>query len=336
MTFSRQNALGWTDDFSTITAAQINGLDVNVTRALDGYAGGYYTPTAELAIGGSGLHIWDGSLLIGDGAGQVGELDVKDGSGASWRSGSTLAQYAGATWTLGGNVYVSGAGADSNGGAGCHVVSGGVFYVDNGATVKVRSGGTLQVFGDFIASSGSTVRLYDETRQYSGEFILNNAVPMTLHGDVTIKSDGTLETESGSTVEIGGSIDTNGVLTVNGSMVQVGPMTRTATTATIPLRVGTAPDANATLAATVDVYHANVSNSRTYKILDATEDGTPLRIVNNAPLPTNAEITLVRADNTKICGIYEPVGYFNPPGQFADLVFTGGQWELNGGSGVRS
>lgn len=57
MTFSRLNATGWTDDVSTFTAAQANGIDINQSRAVDGNAGGAYLPSAAIQIGGSGLQL---------------------------------------------------------------------------------------------------------------------------------------------------------------------------------------------------------------------------------------------------------------------------------------
>lgn len=40
---------------STITAAEVNAAGVSISRALDGAAGGTYTPSSPLAINGSGL-----------------------------------------------------------------------------------------------------------------------------------------------------------------------------------------------------------------------------------------------------------------------------------------
>lgn len=52
MTFSRAKPAGWTDDIDTITAAQINQIDTNQSRALDGTAGGTYSPVPPLNING--------------------------------------------------------------------------------------------------------------------------------------------------------------------------------------------------------------------------------------------------------------------------------------------
>jgi hypothetical protein len=64
--FSRQNPTGWLPG-DILTAAQINGIDINQSRALDGTggsAGSAYTPATPINIGGSGL------ILSGTGAAQ--------------------------------------------------------------------------------------------------------------------------------------------------------------------------------------------------------------------------------------------------------------------------
>jgi len=53
MAFSRVNPTGYTNDNSTITAAQANQLDINQSRAIDGTAGGTYTPTGQIIISGT-------------------------------------------------------------------------------------------------------------------------------------------------------------------------------------------------------------------------------------------------------------------------------------------
>jgi len=54
MTFARLKPAGWTDG-DTITPTEINGIDTNQSEAVDGTAGGTYTPAAVVAINGSGI-----------------------------------------------------------------------------------------------------------------------------------------------------------------------------------------------------------------------------------------------------------------------------------------
>lgn len=53
MTFTRALPAGWTDGVDPITAPQLNQIDVNISRALDGAAGGTYLPAGSLVLDGS-------------------------------------------------------------------------------------------------------------------------------------------------------------------------------------------------------------------------------------------------------------------------------------------
>lgn len=51
MTFTRANPAGWAL-YEVLTSTQMNAVDVNVSRALDGNAGGNYTPSSDLKVHG--------------------------------------------------------------------------------------------------------------------------------------------------------------------------------------------------------------------------------------------------------------------------------------------
>lgn len=53
MAFSRVKAAGWAM-FEVLTSAQMNQLDINMTKAVDGDGGGTYTPSAPIDIDGDG------------------------------------------------------------------------------------------------------------------------------------------------------------------------------------------------------------------------------------------------------------------------------------------
>lgn len=53
MTFARALPAGWADGVDPITAPQLNKIDVNISRALDGSAGGTYLPNGALVVDGS-------------------------------------------------------------------------------------------------------------------------------------------------------------------------------------------------------------------------------------------------------------------------------------------
>ena len=86
MSFTRAKPSGWTDDIDTITAAQINQIDVNQSRAVDGVAGGLSTPTPAIEIGGDGLIVSGSAEISGDAlvsgtVTQTGLLDISSGAG---------------------------------------------------------------------------------------------------------------------------------------------------------------------------------------------------------------------------------------------------------------
>jgi hypothetical protein len=54
MAFTRAKMAGWSLG-EKLTSAQQNQIDTNQSRAIDGHAGGTYTPSAPIVIGGSGL-----------------------------------------------------------------------------------------------------------------------------------------------------------------------------------------------------------------------------------------------------------------------------------------
>ena len=64
MTFTRALPAGWTDGVDAITAPQLNQIDVNISRALDGSAGGSYLPNVGITLGGSaGVNVTTSNTL---------------------------------------------------------------------------------------------------------------------------------------------------------------------------------------------------------------------------------------------------------------------------------
>lgn len=72
MSFSRAKPAGWTASIDTITAAQINQIDINQSRALDGTNGGTYTLAAPLTLNDDNVTIED--LIVS------GSLDAQGGA----------------------------------------------------------------------------------------------------------------------------------------------------------------------------------------------------------------------------------------------------------------
>lgn len=219
--FPRVRAPGMWLALSQLGHAEMEEFDDHQSKALNAEEGGAWAPTSRIILGGDGLQIQDASLYIGNGGGGPGTLDVTDGSGALWRSGSALLQYAGAEWIMSGTTALGGAGTDANGGAGHHVVSGGKLYIDDGAYLRIRAGGEILLGGTLTAQALSVVSLSGATEQDGGSFALTNGTPMTLHGDVTIESDGTLVTEAGSTTTLGGTHNLTGTLQTSGAAAEI-------------------------------------------------------------------------------------------------------------------
>ena len=95
MTFSRYNPSGYNPG-DKLPAACVNQLDLNLTRALDGYAGGSYTPSVAISIGGQGLSVsgnfaCGNALLTGTvGFGAASATTVAAGGSFSFESGAGL------------------------------------------------------------------------------------------------------------------------------------------------------------------------------------------------------------------------------------------------------
>ena len=75
MTLARANSLGWAA-YELLTAAQMNLIDTNVVKALDGYAGGIYTPSATLELDGAGIASGSTMKLRAPGAGAGSALEL--------------------------------------------------------------------------------------------------------------------------------------------------------------------------------------------------------------------------------------------------------------------
>lgn len=57
MTISRVKSGGWTEELDSLTAQELDSLDNNLVKAIDGDGGGTYSPTNPIIIGGAGIQI---------------------------------------------------------------------------------------------------------------------------------------------------------------------------------------------------------------------------------------------------------------------------------------
>lgn len=141
MTFTRVKPAGWTDDIDTITAAELNALDINITRAIDGNAGGSYSPSAN-------INVTDGS---GGGFGNMdfrGASIVRSGGTITMQSGSTHAIASGATMTMSGTQNIPSGGRMTFASGSLHELSVGADIPGNSDATIDGLNGEVRRFGE--------------------------------------------------------------------------------------------------------------------------------------------------------------------------------------------
>jgi len=236
MTFSRQNPAGWAA-FEILTSAQANGIDINQSRAVDGYAGGTYNPSAalvwneEATFDASGVVAANATGVTGVGKGTEPGGDFAGGS-----SGSGVVAVAGAA---GGDPGGDFTGSTANGhgvlgtgqgsGQGVRGVGGagggeGVRGIGGGATAGVYgqggSGGGTGVEGHGVAG-GHGVEGYGQGAGEGGVFQggASDGHGVTADGGAT-NGYGVVGTGAGLGAGVkgtGGGTDANGVEGVGGA-----------------------------------------------------------------------------------------------------------------------
>jgi hypothetical protein len=70
MAFTRANPLGWAL-YEVLTSAQMNALDIDHANAIDGAAGGSYTPSGLITIDGGPVAFGTGALVAEPSTGEV-------------------------------------------------------------------------------------------------------------------------------------------------------------------------------------------------------------------------------------------------------------------------
>lgn len=179
MTFSRANALGWGFG-EKLTSAQINTIDLNQSRAVDGHAGGAYLLTGPLAFvgpstGGSmGVSNTTAAMaspnganllqLANSGAYMSGAWATYTGGSLTVASGSTFAVAAGATVTSAPNWSITAGTWTYSGGAGITQGSGGQILINSGGGLTASLGSTVTIGGTLNLGIGSTNEVRDEVR----------------------------------------------------------------------------------------------------------------------------------------------------------------------------
>ena len=141
MTFSRANPLGWAL-YEVLTSAQMNALDINASRAIDGFAGGSYSPSDKLT--------WNEQLVVDAAGSALTDADCIAGTGKGTGTGVK------GTGGADNGVGVTGQGTGT--GAGVYGISGvgvgpGVYGIASGSSRGVQG---ISNAGAAIHGSGGT------------------------------------------------------------------------------------------------------------------------------------------------------------------------------------
>lgn len=191
MSLSPVNAGGW-DPEEVLTSDQMNALQVELLKAIDGVGGGSYTPASDIVIGGPGELVVDttlsilADLIIEVGAflqvmgtlqlsgvqivtGEIsvpsgGEIDIQTGGRIDVESGGAINLASGADLNLasGADIVIA-AGAFATVTGEISVPSGGEIDIQTGGRIDVESGGTINLAsgGKILGSGGGEIQVFD-------------------------------------------------------------------------------------------------------------------------------------------------------------------------------
>lgn len=195
MTFSRANAGGWST-YEVLTSTQANTMDLNISRALDGYAGGTYEPSAILtwrnqfaidATYGSGTNLI-GLSVNGKGSSQAiqatGQGGTIGGPGI-WANGGS------STGAAGGNgaVCVGGIGTGYDGGHGVKGTGGLNSGAGDGGSGGHFTGGSGGGHGVEAYANTSGYGLYGEGAESYGVVGIGGTISSS-HGQQGVRGVG--------------------------------------------------------------------------------------------------------------------------------------------------
>ena len=136
--FSRVNSLGWAL-FEELTSSQMNQLDLNVSRALDGVFGGTYNLSNTLTINGtvriSNMEFTGGTITT---LGVTGTLTADTISVTTMLDSNGIATFDGSTY-VNGNLYFQSTGGLYMSGTGPLEMESGTFTIKNTAVARFES-----------------------------------------------------------------------------------------------------------------------------------------------------------------------------------------------------
>lgn len=196
MTLTAAKSGGWaTEDL--LSSAQMNALQTELLKAVDGAGGGTYTLSAPLIFTGDDVRLDTDDIDIVSG----GELSILSGGLLAVESGGGLQIESGGALDV-----LSGGAVDLQSGATFDVESGGILNVLSGGEINLNSGGTLTVDGGSLVDviSGSFFTFFTGSQ-------------LTINGgaEIQIASSGLVDVVSGGQVDFADVDD----LTVNANAV---------------------------------------------------------------------------------------------------------------------
>lgn len=186
MTLEKPKPLGWNEE-ELLTSAQMNQLQLELVKALDGVGGGEYALQEDLVLDGPGKLIIlgelevnaDGSVTIKTGAtlSVAGDLDVESGGDFTLKDGAQLHFNNGSTGTITGTAQLTvlGSGTIRVG-----LVTPGLLLIADAGELRVAAGGVLNLEGAGHVTG-----------------ILNVDGPS---GKIEVEDDGVIEVKSGGQI----------------------------------------------------------------------------------------------------------------------------------------
>lgn len=177
MTLTAAKVGGWNTG-DVLTSDEMDHLQAELLKALDGVNGGSYTLGSHLTLGGAGELRISGTQRVLSGGSLIFD------AGSTFGSGASLALTGGADLTL-------------NSGSDLHLLS--------GATGTFDAGSILDVFGDLDIESGGdlTLRSGGELDALSGSVVNLRAGSFTnLFGALDVESGGAINVKSGGEIYI--------------------------------------------------------------------------------------------------------------------------------------
>ncbi len=271
-----------------LPSAAMNALDADHANAIDGVAGGTYTPSAPIIIGGSGLQIGTlsvtGNSTIGNATGDTLTVEATATINGPWTfaSGSAPIFNDGPTFnntaTFNAGVILGSAAADA-------ITVNGTLTVNNDATIGSSS-------GDVLTINASTV--------FNGPISFEDDLVVT--GAVELQNDVTLGTNASDLIDVLGRFRLGRVMEFQNAGTGIGR---------VPFRAMTLPDSDDTLSVgdgNIFRIPNNVTGNRTYTLsgTDAVDgDFMVIYMASNFSLDFDVVVTgsLVGGARTYVGGV---------------------------------